>query len=154
MTRFFLVLMLVLPAACAAPVTQPRPSSASGQGEPAAAEPQTTPAPPDFDLPPPNPESHASRLPTENALKPERLIGLLDGELENLLGLPDFRRNDPPAQIWQYRTTSCLFDVFLYQDTARAKAYAVTHVEARGLNVNLVSDRDCFLSVLKDRKQG
>ena len=93
-------------------------------------------------------------MPTAGALKADHLIGLVDSELERILGKPDFRRNDPPAQIWQYRNPSCLFDVFLYQDQAAADAYTVTHIEARGRDVNLVSDRKCFLSVLKDRKKG
>ncbi len=162
MNRFALLLVLLLPAACAAPgtpgptpvqavvtVTEPEPQAVT-VAEPEKEQAAPAPAPPDIDLLPPA----RAGLPTANSLQPERLIGLLDSELERVLGIPDFRRKDPPAQIWQYRNQSCLFDVFLFQDKARSNAYAVTYIEARGLDVNRVSDRDCFLSVLKERKQG
>ena len=154
MTRYALLLLLMLPAACAAPGPQDR----APEGVPVA-----TPEPaqetksrqhqPDINLLPPD-QARRAELTTGKALKPEHLIGLHDSDLEKILGMPDFKRKDPPAQRWQYRNPSCLFDVFLYQEKNDADAYSVAHVEARGLDVNRVSDRDCFLSILKDRKPG
>jgi hypothetical protein len=60
------------------------------------------------------------------------LIGVDSDGLAGLLGEPDFRRLDPPAELWQYRIEDCMLDVFLYLDEARGGAYAVTHVAARG----------------------
>ena len=153
MNRYALLLLLMPLAACAAPGPQTSaPESAPAAPQPAQ-ETTTQPRPPEIDLLPPD---HARRaeLTTGQALKPEHLIGLLDRELEKILGTPDFKRKDPPAQRWQYRDPACLFDVFLYQDKNRADTYTVAHVEARGRDVNRVSDRDCFLAVLKDRKPG
>jgi hypothetical protein len=44
------------------------------------------------------------------------------------LGTPDFTRDDPPAQIWQYRGTSCVLDVFLYPEDGEMK---VMHAATR-----------------------
>ncbi|HER27379.1 MAG TPA: hypothetical protein ENI69_09760 [Rhodospirillales bacterium] len=147
------VAALLFVTACAtpdAPPLAPEPSPpVTLDSEPEIATAPASPTPPGINL---LPHDQAGR-PTGSALKPENLIGLIDAELEKILGTPQFRRNDPPAQIWQYRNPTCRFDVFLYQDKARANAYAVTYVEARGLDVNRVSSRDCFLSVLQERNK-
>jgi hypothetical protein len=44
------------------------------------------------------------------------------------LGAPDFTRQDPPAEIWQYRGSSCVLDVFLYPDGGEMK---VVHANTR-----------------------
>ena len=154
MTRYALLLLLMPLAACAAPGPQDRaPASPPVAALEPTPETRAEPAPPQIDL---LPHDHArlAELTTGQALKPEHLVGLQASELEKILGTPDFVRKDPPAQRWQYRDPSCLFDVFLYQGKGSANTYTVAHVEARGLDVNRVSDRDCFLSILKDRKPG
>ena len=164
MTRLVLLMLLLLPAACAAPGSTSGPTS--GPNDPTSAEPLSAkteqpaqpqpaakPEHPDLGLLPPN-HTHGSALPGDDAVNPEDLIGLHDTDLQRLLGTPDFLRMDPPAQLWQYRNSLCRFDVFLYQDKNHANAYSVTHVEARGLDVNRVSGKDCFFSVLRTRDQG
>jgi hypothetical protein len=44
------------------------------------------------------------------------------------LGTPDFTRQDPPAEIWQYRGSSCVLDVFLYPEDGQMK---VLHANTR-----------------------
>lgn len=61
---------------------------------------------------------------------PAQLIGLDAGQLDRLLGPPDFKRSDGPAEIRQYRDADCVLDVFLYADAA-AGSYRVTHVDGR-----------------------
>lgn len=61
---------------------------------------------------------------------PAQLVGLDAGQLDRLLGPPDFKRSDGPAEIRQYRDANCVLDVFLYADAAAGK-YRVTHVEGR-----------------------
>lgn len=147
-TRFLLLLLLLLPAACAA--SSGSKSVPKESSKPAVTENETVPDQPQITLLPPG-DIRDDELAGKDILVPESLIGLPDDALMRLLGAPGFRRDDPPAQRWQYRTSACLFDVFLFQDTTRANAYAVTHIEARGLDVNRVSSRDCLLSVLKNR---
>ena len=165
-SRFLLLVLLLLSTACAAPgnpkgAAEIRPEKGQVVGgqkhEDVANKPahKTTPIPakPRFTLLPPTFGPRA-KLPAEKALNPNRLLGLLDTDVKRVLGTPDFTRLDPPAQIWQYRESACLLDIFLYQDKNRDNAYAVTHIEARGLDVNRVADKDCIFSVLKNRGPG
>ncbi len=73
--------------------------------------------------PPPEPPSEAvaSRIPELG-----KLAGLDEAELVAMLGQPDFRRSDPPAQLWQYRSADCVLDVFLYSEPS---GYRVVHSE-------------------------
>ncbi len=76
---------------------------------------------------------------------PERLVGLDAAAIQKMLGIPDFKRRDPPAEIWQYRNDGCLLDVFLYLGDS---GYSVTHVEVRGRSVDEVSGTECLLEAL------
>lgn len=97
------------------------------------------------------PVEHALRegLPGPQAPGPERLIGLAAGDIQRLFGAPDFKRRDPPAEIWQYRKDGCMLDFFLYQGKDASFDYLVTHVEARSRSVEKVSGTDCLLEALK-----
>ncbi len=72
------------------------------------------------------PESPAATLPRSIAAQPATLrpaagptlAGLSAKEVVALFGEPDFRRDEPPAELWQYRTADCVLDLFLYSDTA------------------------------------
>ncbi len=81
---------------------------------------------------------------------PRTLLGLEHQQVMALLGEPSFKRRDDPAQIWQYRDSTCILDVFLYRPVGGG-AYRVTHVEVRGHGVINVSHEDCFLRLLKPR---
>ena len=55
------------------------------------------------------------------------LHDMSDRQLVQRLGEPDFTRRDPPAEIWQYRSASCVLDVFLYPgDSGLKVAHATT----------------------------
>ncbi|WP_189049877.1 hypothetical protein [Aliidongia dinghuensis] len=55
------------------------------------------------------------------------LHDMSDRQLVQRLGTPDFTRRDPPAEIWQYRSASCVLDVFLYPGDGGLKvAHATT----------------------------
>ena len=82
------------------------------------------------------------------APEPERLIGLNGSDIRKMFGLPDFKRRDPPAEIWQYRKNGCMLDFFLYQTKDGSDKYRVTHVEARGRSVEEVSGAECLLEAL------
>ena len=49
-----------------------------------------------------------------------------------MLGEPDLRRPEPPAELWQYRSADCVLDVFLYADDGR---YRVVRSETRNRHV-------------------
>lgn len=54
-----------------------------------------------------------------NGLKPDDVLAML--------GQPDLRREEPPAEMWQYRTSDCVLSLFFYDD---AGGYRLAHVEA------------------------
>ena len=66
------------------------------------------------------------------ALDTAKLAGLSKAELVARFGEPDFRRTEPPAELWQYRRAECVLDIFLYRDHG---AFRVVHAEThdRGL---------------------
>ncbi|MBC8339860.1 MAG: hypothetical protein ISR51_07080 [Rhodospirillales bacterium] len=90
--------------------------------------------------------------PEKNYPSPSRLSGMRQDQVIGLLGEPGFKRNDDPAQIWQYRTQACALDVFLYR-TGDGTVYRVDHFEARNRGNNQVSEKDCFVGLLKAHEQ-
>ena len=83
---------------------------------------------------------------------PSHLAGLYGDQGIGLLGPPGFKRKDDPAQIWQYRTKVCALDLFLYR-AEDGSPYRVRHFEARGRGKEVISARDCFVSLLKAHEQ-
>lgn len=56
------------------------------------------------------------------------LKGLEPGQVAALIGNPDLRRLDPPAEIWQYRSADCVLELYFYDSGAsRRMVYAETH---------------------------
>ena len=45
-----------------------------------------------------------------------RLVGMNGDGIKAILGFPAFKRSEPPARIWQYRTQVCIANVFLWFD--------------------------------------
>ncbi len=79
---------------------------------------------------------------------PSRLMGLDRAGLAELLGNPELLRREPPAEIWQYRGGSCVFDVFLYEEAGRQR---VTYLEARDGAARRVGARGCLNELLRAR---
>jgi len=76
------------------------------------------------------------------------LGGISSAAVKRLLGEPDLRRQEPPAEIWQYRSADCVLEVFLYRDQGQYRvAYAETH--DRGLV--RVSQSSCYVSIVAAR---
>jgi len=55
------------------------------------------------------------------------LAGLKPADVLSILGQPDLRRHEPPAELWQYRAADCVLNLFFYGD---AGDYRLTHAEA------------------------
>ncbi len=79
---------------------------------------------------------------------PARILGLGPDRLTELLGRPELTRREPPAEIWQYRGESCVFDVFLYEEGGLAR---VTYLEARDASAQRVAERGCLNQILRAR---
>ena len=87
-------------AACAGPGAGPVPSPAAIAAAPAAPLLQ-------------HPTLEVAQLASLKTLSTQDLI--------DRLGRPDFTRRDPPAEIWQYRSTTCVLNVFLYPEDGQMK---------------------------------
>ncbi len=102
------------------------------------------------------PQSDAQATPEIAALPPEpvidddpaRVLGLGPDQLTEILGKPELTRREPPAEIWQYRGESCVFDVFLYEEAGRVR---VTYLEARDENAKPIAERNCLNQLLRAR---
>lgn len=102
----------------------------------------------------------AERLPQEApqlVLKPKinddptQVVGMAPGELQSLLGRPEFVRRDMTAQVWQYRRSRCVLDLFLYGDEGTGPQ--VVHYEVRPLRhdasgLSDTAQRGCFAQLL------
>lgn len=70
----------------------------------------------------------AARPMTARFFDMRQLRGLSAAELVARFGEPDFRRAEPPAELWQYRGADCVLDLFLYD---QAGSERVVYSEAR-----------------------
>jgi len=96
------------------------------------------------------PDPATAALPPEPIINddPQQLMGLDPSALRALLGEPELVRREAPAEIWQYRNESCVFDVFLYDTTGQRK---VTYIEARDGAALQIETRACLNSLLRAR---
>ena len=83
--------------------------------------------------------------------KLQSMIAKSDEELAQALGTPDFKRTDGDAQIWQYRSTFCILDAFLYRGRDGVR---VRHLETRGLDVRRLDADACFIDLLAAHAAG
>jgi hypothetical protein len=56
----------------------------------------------------------------------KELTGLQPPEILAMLGQPDLRRDEPPAEMWQYRAADCVLNLFFYEESG---SYRLTHSE-------------------------
>lgn len=68
---------------------------------------------------------------TERPIASQQFTGMRSPDLLALLGQPNLRRIDPPAELWQYRGTNCVLQLYLYRD---GDAFRVVHAEMLGRN--------------------
>gem|GEM_PF-998146 len=97
------------------------------------------------------PEPAANKKPPP-ALDPQKLVGMDQGELSNLLGKPSLLRGEQDAQVWQYGGGSCVLHVFLYRDDANGR-YRVAYVDtvSRQRRIAMQTDDATFKQTCLDR---
>lgn len=88
-------------------------------------------------------EAHVVRF------SPEEFVGFSPERVLPILGAPDFVRRDGSAQIWQYRATNCVLDLFLYQN---GKETHVKHAELRPRVPGAESIDSCYSRMRQERK--
>ena len=84
-----------------------------------------------------------------NTLDPRQIKGLSAKDVLNMFGVPDFKRYDLLAEIWQYREKNCLLDIFLYVDRKQKSVLRVKYAEIRGRTVYKISQKNCFHEALR-----
>jgi hypothetical protein len=67
------------------------------------------------------------------SVPPGDLTGLEASTVRQLFGTPGLVRKDSPAEVWQYRSPSCVLDIYLYPDGDKL---TVAHAEARAPKAN------------------
>ena len=78
-------------------------------------------------------------------------MGMDGGALMALLGPPDLKRQEPPAEVWQYRAETCVFDLVLYTKGESGGDARVTHLEARDREARPAAAPACLNAVLRAR---
>ena len=74
--------------------------------------------------------------------EPARLVGLGRSELADLMGTPQILRNEPPGEVWLYKSDACVAHVYLYEE-AGPDDYRVSYVETRSVGA-VVSSARCL----------
>jgi len=80
---------------------------------------------------------------------PGQLLGLDPDALEGRLGPPDLLRREAPAEVWQYRGSACVLDLFLYEKEGGKQ---VVYLEARDFEAAEVESRSCLRGLLTARR--
>jgi hypothetical protein len=87
------------------------------------------------------------RLPT--SATPASLVGLSAQELTSLLGTPAWTRRENPAEVWQYRGTACVLDIYFYEESGTPR---VLYAEARDEAAHSVTLAQCLERIEADRR--
>ena len=77
----------------------------------------------------------------------EILKGKTSDGVTKMLGAPDFRRTDNPAELWQYRHDKCSVDLFLY--SRNGGGLTVDFLDVRTYGDQDLSIQACFVAILK-----
>ena len=75
------------------------------------------------------------------------LMGMTGGELESLFGEPGLKRQDPPAELWQYRDERCSLNLYLYPPKSGSGSHAVDHFHVVSLSAGKIATTDCLYSL-------
>jgi len=96
-------------------------------------------------VPPPATAERAPPADVQTAVplfEPARLVGLGRSELADLMGTPQILRNEPPGEVWLYKSDACVAHVYLYEEDG-PDDYQVSYVETRSVGA-VVSSARCL----------
>lgn len=80
---------------------------------------------------------------------PTRLHNMNGTQIVAMLGEPGFKREENPAQVWRYRSESCVLELMLYRFD---RDLQVRHVEARDDKFRAVAHNACIDSIAAGRQ--
>lgn len=75
----------------------------------------------------------------------DTLKGLKADDIRLIMGQPDFKRVDDGVEIWQYRASQCIIDLFVYYQEDN---WQVRHSEIRGIQLDQAPEKTCFMDTL------
>lgn len=109
-------------------------------------------------LPPPPPRKprppvNLARLPGQEGERTglDRLIGLDQPQVADMLGEPETRAEAPPATIWRYAGAGCEVDVYFYLDL-QSQAMRALHYEVRSHDPPERSQQRCYDALRGERR--
>lgn len=82
---------------------------------------------------------------------PDQFNGMASADVTQSLGVPDLRRRESPAEIWQYYGPGCVLDLFLYDDNGVKR---VTHTDLRSRVPGQLPDAECLPKLLSGQRGG
>ena len=122
-----------------------RPDAANQGGADKTEEASPTPSP----QPPPVPPAK----PPVAQLDPQRLVGLNESAVTDLIGPPQDVRDQPPARVWSYTGNKCAVEVLFYFDLTQQEFRALTYsVEPAGRSD--LSQRICLGGIQEAQRGG
>ena len=87
----------------------------------------------------------ASSAPKQPVIKitAQQLLGQNADWVNANLGQPQFKRKDGQAEIWQYKSTECVLNIFIYEDVNGGQR-RVLHFDGRGLEGKSIARERCL----------
>lgn len=76
------------------------------------------------------------------SIDPDRVMGLSPSDLRQRLGEPELTQTAADAQLWQYRSADCVFDLVLYPNANGSPE--VTYTEARRRDGGAIAPATCL----------
>ncbi len=108
--------------------------------------PDLKPAPQPEAIPEPQPE------PLLAVPLPDSLIGYPAYQIDQLFGTPSFIRRDPPGELWQYKSTACILDLYLYD--GGAGNFTLRYLEFRQTRQQPENFEICLRAIISEEISG
>jgi hypothetical protein len=89
-------------------------------------------------------------VPESGMAAPPKVLGLKPHDVQELLGMPRLVRRDDPAEVWQYRSSACVLDVFLYPEGTGAQQ--VRYLEARTVAAEPARTDECVNDIRRSNR--
>jgi hypothetical protein len=88
----------------------------------------------------------------DEAIKPNRVIGLDESDTARWLGEPDQRTDASPATVWTYLTKDCQVDVYFYLDMRTAVRRAL-HFDVTSDYIDEGRSERCFKQIVDEQRR-
>jgi hypothetical protein len=84
------------------------------------------------------------------AVRPDGLLLMTGRDIESMLKAPGLVRKDYPTIVWQYRSESCVLDVYLASMDEDTQKAPVVHYEVRSRNGKSAEDTPVTQTCLRE----